>query len=74
MVDDRHTPIVAMTANAMPKDQEHCLAAGMDDYLAKPIKTSQIEEVLESWCEAHWLPADGEPVDRNKAGDYPPGK
>ena len=74
MVDEWHTPIVAMTANAMPKDQEDCLAAGMDDYLAKPVKTSQIKEMLERWREAHWLPADGEPVDLNTAGDYPPGK
>jgi CheY-like chemotaxis protein len=49
MVDDRHTPIVAMTANAMPKDQEDCLAAGMDDYLAKPVKTAQIVAMLERW-------------------------
>lgn len=63
-----------MTANAMPKDQEGCLAAGIDDYLAEPDKTSQIKEMLERWREAHRLPADGEPVDLNKAGDYPPEK
>lgn len=77
LVDDRHTPIVAMTANAMPKDQDDCLAAGMDDYLAKPVKTSQIQKMLERWREAHWLPTDGEPPDpgdRGKAGDSPPGK
>jgi signal transduction histidine kinase/CheY-like chemotaxis protein/HPt (histidine-containing phosphotransfer) domain-containing protein len=50
----KHVPIVAMTANALEGDRDLCLAAGMDDYLAKPITATAIDEVL-----ARWLPNDG---------------
>jgi CheY-like chemotaxis protein len=45
----RRVPIVALTANAMLGDQERCLAAGMDDYLAKPFNMEQLAARLERW-------------------------
>ena len=45
----RHTPIIAMTAAAMDGDREECLAAGMDDYITKPVREASVASVLEQW-------------------------
>ena len=55
----RHTPIIAMTANAMKGDREVCLEAGMDDYLAKPVRSQELFEILEKYG----APAGGDPVE-----------
>lgn len=45
----KRMPIIAMTANAMQGDREKCLASGMDDYLAKPLKPEDVESMLNKW-------------------------
>jgi PAS domain S-box-containing protein len=51
---ERHTPVIAMTAHAMKGDADRCLAAGMDDYIAKPMRRELLVEAL-----ARWIPGAG---------------
>jgi CheY-like chemotaxis protein len=50
--DRRHIPIIAMTAGATSESRRHCLDAGLDDYLSKPVSSLILRQTL-----AKWLPA-----------------
>ena len=58
----KRIPIIAMTAHALKGDQERCLEAGMDDYLTKPIKFSELFEKLEKWSQPLEV-AESDPTD-----------
>jgi PAS domain S-box-containing protein len=68
-------PIVAMTANAMRSDQEQCLAAGMNDFVPKPVTPQELRQMLAKWlpAEKHLSTADAGPSPQPVASeDEPP--
>ncbi|UDN22564.1 response regulator [Aeromonas veronii] len=59
--EGHHTPILAMTANVMAGDRERCLAAGMDDHIAKPIDPDKLYAALQCWAPAFSVETDAIP-------------
>ncbi|MCF8209957.1 MAG: response regulator, partial [Rhodoferax sp.] len=60
------TPIVAMTANAMEADRRRCIEAGMDDYISKPIKANELQQMLQRFAPpVNFLPDESHEVDEN---------
>jgi PAS domain S-box-containing protein len=70
----RHTPVVAITASAMASDRDRCLAAGMDDFIAKPISPAELLEKVAGWSRWGASQAGGpEPVTVPREQAPPPG-
>jgi CheY-like chemotaxis protein len=59
--DAEHTPVIAMTAHAMNGAIEKCMAAGMDDYIAKPMRRAQLIDILRAW-----IPPQDDPAGTNE--------
>jgi CheY-like chemotaxis protein len=54
----RHTPIIAVTADAAPADREKCIKRGMDDYLCKPFTLQELADKLSYWTQMSTASAD----------------
>lgn len=66
-IDREDLPVVALTANAMRQDRDACIAAGMNDHIAKPIEPEKLWEALLKWIRPRWGAADTRHADQGVA-------
>ena len=59
----RRLPIVALTANALKGEEDHCLSIGMDGYISKPVELDRLRDLLEGWLPAQDQPHQDDPQD-----------
>lgn len=67
----KHIPIIALTARAMKSDQEKCLASGMDDYLPKPVRTTELKEKIDKIFTNFSINGDGTDANDDQLDESP---
>lgn len=69
-VQQHDIPIIAMTANAMAEDKAHCLASGMNDFIAKPVSPTELHQALNNWlADQATISQEAAPLDTPKSID-----
>jgi HPt (histidine-containing phosphotransfer) domain-containing protein len=60
---DRHTPVIAMTAGALAENRDRCIAAGMDDFITKPVSQDALAAALSRWMPGTETPTSDRPTE-----------